>query len=720
MKTKFSRSNRSNKSMRAAMWVLGFACLQIPAIHAEDASKETPDKKDSATDDAELRNWIDVTVGANIIHGDKPAFQQRTQQPRDVWGGVTDFHYEMDVGKKALFEVDGRGIFDAHNYSLTLGYKDPDKGYLRAGFEEFTTYYDLSGGYFPGNQQFIDLYKGETGEIDRSKVFFEAGLTLENKPQIRVRYDYDAREGDKNSTMWGNTSLTGGAGARNIVPTRNHVDEERHTIVLDISHTIGNTEAGIGGRYSLSTYDNARYMRRNPGEASDRFLTHREDVDTDMFNAHAYTDTDFNERIKLTTGYSFTRLSTDVAGSRAIGDSFDASPLPAALQAFAQRQARDHGFYGLEGGTDVDQHVGTISVMYRPTENLTLVPSLRVESQSQEGGTEFTDVEVGTTAAKIVGSEEIGNARTRDFLDVTESIDVRYTGFTNWVLYARAELLEGSGNLKEADAMLEDAATLVIGRNTDSSRFTQKYTVGANWYPLRRLNLAGQYYHRVRDNDYNDIFDSTPVTTPAPAQGFYPAFIEHQRFMTDDANLRVTCRPFNNLTIMSRYDFQYTTYESRMEALPEVEGGRSTAHIITESVTWMPIQRMYVQASGSYTLDQLFSAADNLVPDRIQVSKNNYYTASGTIGFALTPKMDVSATYAYYLADNYDPGIFLTGLPLGASLEEHTIGASALYKFSKRMQLTTRYAYMTSRDETSGNNNDFHAHLISSTLRFRF
>jgi predicted porin len=129
---------------------------------------------------------------------------------------------------------------------------------------------------------------------------------------------------------------------------------------------------------------------------------------------------------------------------------------------------------------------------------------------------------------------------------------------------------------------------------------------------------------------------------------------------------------------------------------------------------------MYLQASGSYTLDQLFSPADNLVPDRIQVSKNDYYTASGTIGFALTPKMDLTATYSYYLADNYNPGIFLTGLPLGASLEQHTVGASVVYRFSKRMQLTTRYAYLTSSDESSGGNNDFQAHLVSSTLRFRF
>ena len=54
--------------------------------------------------------------------------------------------------------------------------------------------------------------------LDREKVFFEAGLTLENKPQVRLRYDYDTREGVKNSTSWGDSALIGIAGqVRKIV-----------------------------------------------------------------------------------------------------------------------------------------------------------------------------------------------------------------------------------------------------------------------------------------------------------------------------------------------------------------------------------------------------------------------------------------------------------------------------------------------------------------------
>lgn len=699
-------------------WLVGVAALGLPGAYAADEpKKEEPKKEEAPVDDSELRNWVEVGVGGNFVHGDKAAFQKRTQQPRDVWGGVTDFHYEMDVGKKSLFEVDGRGIFDAHNYSITLSYKDPDHGYARAGFEEFRNYYDLSGGYFPGNGAFLDLYR-DVGEIDRRKIFFEAGLTLENIPQVRIRYDYDDRAGTKNSTIWGDTTATGIAGqARKIVPSLNAIDEDRHTISLDISHTIGKTQAGIGGSYSVSTYDNARYMRRNPGEPSDRFLTHREGVENDTFNARAWTDTDFNDKVKFTTAYSYTKMDADVSGARAIGGAFDADPSPAALGAFARRQTRDHGFDSLTGGTKVDQHVGAISLMYRPTPDIAIVPSLRVESQDQHGDVGFRDIEVASGGGITV--EDVVATRNRDLLDVSESLEARYTGLTNWVFYARAELLQGAGNLREAEIALSAPATPAIQRESDSTRFTQKYTIGANWYPAKQLNLAVQAFHRDRENEYDHILDTTPPVTPPTGQGFYPAFIEKQQFVTEDANIRVTYRPLNNLTFVTRYDFQYTTIDSDMQLLPEVESARSTAHIVTESITWVPINRLYLQLSGSYTWDHLASDANEILP-RVQVSKNDYYTASATVGYALTDKTDVSASYSFYRAENYDPSIFAVGLPFNASLEEHMVGGSVVHRFNRRMQLTARYAFITSHDETSGGNNDFDAHLVSSALRFRF
>src|SRR3954469_16527736 len=92
-KTKICRWNFNTKATGAAACMVSLAFLISPASFAQDARKVSPKKEEPKTDDADLRNWIDVSVGGNFVHGDKPAFQQRTGQPRDAWGGVTDFHY---------------------------------------------------------------------------------------------------------------------------------------------------------------------------------------------------------------------------------------------------------------------------------------------------------------------------------------------------------------------------------------------------------------------------------------------------------------------------------------------------------------------------------------------------------------------------------------------------------------------------------------------------
>src|SRR5438045_5554214 len=41
-----------------------------------------------------------------------------------LFRSVEDFHYEHDVGKRGLFQLDGRGIFDNHDYDVKLDLRD--------------------------------------------------------------------------------------------------------------------------------------------------------------------------------------------------------------------------------------------------------------------------------------------------------------------------------------------------------------------------------------------------------------------------------------------------------------------------------------------------------------------------------------------------------------------------------------------------------------------
>jgi hypothetical protein len=679
----------------------------------------------------EFNNWVIFSFGNNFVDGDRAQFQRRFGLPAGPFGGIEDFHFETPFKKKGTFSIDGRGIFDNHDYDLKLDLSYPDKGFVRFGYREFRTYYDGSGGFFPGGtNHWISLYD-DALHVDRSEVWFEAGLRIPNQPEITFRYSHQSRNGKKDSTIWGDTGRLGLPGANNsraIVPTFLGIDEDRDTFALDVKHTVSKTDFGLGVRYDRIDNNDTRDIHRRPGEltgsataAADRFVTQHDEFEEDMLNAHGFTETRFNDRILFTTGYSFTRLDTDVGGSRIYGADYD----PIYDPLFARRQQRDEGFLDLRGGSKMDQFVMNMNLMLTPWENVSIVPSFRVEHQEQEGDVAYTQTSFAAPPGRLATTEDLRNTRERGFTDVSERLELRYTGFTNWVFYARGEWLEGVGSLKEIQADnnpdAPEGTSAIIKRNTDSDRFTQKYVLGVNWYPLRRLNMAAQYYHKVRENGYTHLVDST--TNMPPSANRYPAFLTDQDFATDDLNYRVTWRPLNNLTLVTRYDFQLSTVDTKGDFLANVQSAEMTSHILSEMISWTPCSRLYLQGSINYVLDQTQTGANTFVGSDtnniVPRSRNDYWNASIFATFVLDNKTDLSAQYFYYRANNYLNNSSASQ-PYGAGAEEQSVTATISRQLTKRLRCSLRYGYFTNRDQTSGGHNNYDAHLVFSSLQYRF
>jgi hypothetical protein len=717
---------------RTQMACVAMVALALPlSLHARDEAKPAPASADAKSEEApEYNNWLDLSVGSFFVSGDKAQFQQRHYMPSGVFGGIESFHFEEPFQKKGLFSIDGRGIFDNHDYDIKLELSHADKGFVRGGYREFRTYYDGSGGFYPGGtNHWFDLYNDQM-HIDRGEIWFEAGLTIPELPEITFHYSHEFREGMKNSTIWGDTVRLGIAGpnnSRGIVPAFRGIDEQRDIFTLDIKHTISATTLGIGARYEMLHNDDTLNIHRRPGEltgsatqAADRFVTQRDLFDSDMVSAHAFSETRFNDNVLFTTGYTFTTLETDVGGSRIYGTDYD----PVYDPLFARRQQRDEGFLDLTGGTKVDQHVANFNLMITPLEGLTLVPSVRIEREEQNSNVAFTQTSFGAAPARAATSEGLQNGREWGFTDVSESLEIRYAGVTNWVFYARGEWLEGQGDLKESQGLDDVEATntpAIILRKTDYDRFTQKYVTGVNWYPLRHLNMAAQYYHKVRQNDYSNPVDST-VNAP-PSTDRYPAYLTDQDFETDDFNYRVTWRPCLNLTLIGRYDFQLSTVNTKADLLKSLESGRTTTHIFAGSASWSPLNRLYLQGNINYVLDRTQTPANDFVGSdtnmMILPARNNYWNASAVVGYALDEKTDLQAQYFYYRANNYvDNSKF--SQPYGAGAEENGITVTIGRQLSRQLRLSLKYGYFDNRDQTSGGHNNYQAHQVYSSLHYVF
>jgi hypothetical protein len=663
-----------------------------PESEPDAEAEETP--IEAAPGD--YRNWFEVSVGGLIVDGDDAAAQRRLGLPSAPFGGVEQFHFERDVGERGLLKIDGRGIFDAEDYRLRIEYTDTEKGFLRGGFDQTRHYYDGSGGWFPANDLWFNLYDDQL-ELVRGAAFVEAGLRMANWPEITVRYSHAYRDGLKDSTIWGGTGLTGAAGLRSIVPSFQEIDERSDTVELEVQHTIGKTTYGGAFVFEHFELDNSLNLRRQPFEASDRHTTQKERVERDVYSARAFVDTALDPRLRLTTAYLFTTLDADFGGSRIIGSDYD----PVYDPVFARR---DVGFLGLMGASQVDQHVWNLNLLWTPLPYLSVLPAFRLENQSMDGHSAWME-----TGAADIAREA---ASSRDFLDLSQQIEVRYTGITNTVLYARGDWVQGDGNIFEHQAV-PAAADVELNRDSDFDRLSQKYTAGAHWYPLRRLNLHAQYYHKIRDDRY----------APDPAgyvnrSGLYPDFIREHDFVTDDVNVRVTWRPLDKLSLVSRYDFQQNTMDLEGAGAGSQRSGENTAHIISETITWTPISRLYIQPGFSYVWDVTESAAASGTAP-LEDARNDYFNVTCALGLVVDDRTDFQAQYSYYLADNFKD-VSMQTQPYGSGTEEHGILASLVRRISPRLRMTLRYGFFTSRNELAGGFNDYDAHLVYTSAQYLF
>jgi len=648
-------------------------------------------------------NWVDLSAGGFLTGGNKAQAQQRHQQGNSVFGGIEDLHYQADVATNTTFSVDGHSIFDNKDYSLSLGLVREKTGYLRFSASEFRTWYNGDGGFFPPSNIYYPL-SDDALALDRKNITFEGGLRLEKLPQITFNYSHDERDGQKDSTSWGLTHPAFDV-TRGLSPSFYDITERRDLFQLDATHHYKATDFGLGLSYESGKLNDTLKIDQFPGESVEQKITNQQGTSYDLFNVHAFTETWIKKNLMISSGFAYSDLDNDFSGSRVYGSDFDVGYVPAAQNGV--------GYYGLNGGSHLHEYVLDVNLLSKPIEHLSIVPSIRVSQEDWDASASGFET-LGTSAAVPFS----GNA-DRGVLDVRERLDLTYNGITNWVLYARAELTEGDGNLNQYGGLVPINGIGVPGvqNQTDDTRFFQKYSAGARWYPLRRLTFDFGGYYKLNHYDYNNFTDSTPNNS----FNRYPGYLVMQDFETYDGNFRVTWRPFNNVSSVTRYEYQWSTIHTSPDSisgLNEIETSQMRSHIIAEDITWTPWSRLYLQAGLNYVLSDTKTPASD-VTQAVLNAQNNYWTLNFSTGFVLDNKTDLNLGYFYYQADNYEDNSNF-GVPLGAGGHENGVTATLVRRLSKNVRVSLKYGYYAYKDDTFGGNRDYTANVIYTTLRYRF
>jgi hypothetical protein len=688
----------------------------------------TPDGKSTATTEEqpeEPKNWIELGIGGVITNGNTAQFEQAHHLPGDqVYGGIQDMHYEQNVGKDGTLTFDGHALWDINDYDIKVQLAKPKLGYISVGFTEFRTWYDGNGGFLPpkGGTWIAPLYPEM--HIDRGEIWVELGLRVPDLPEVTFRYTREFRDGQKDSTSWGDTNLTGLAvsNSKKIVPSLRDIDETRDIVTLDISKTFGNTDLLLGMRYEhIDDQDDFKNIRGAgqlpptvPPPGQQRFVTQHNNDDIDLFSGHVITESRLTDSLWFTAGYSYTTMENDTSGSRIFGTHFDSAagePIPTLGQ-------RDHSYIDLSGMAEIKYHVFDANLFWMPLENLTVLSGFRYTHESQDTDSTFLALEpvanVPPPGFHYGPPSPVSGERTSDYDRFAERVEVRYTGMKDWLFYAEGEWEEESGHVFEVQQDEEEP----LDKDTDF--LGQKYTIGATWYPTARLSMAGQYYHKIASYS-NDLFHAAGQR------------LLSQDWNTDNFNIRITFRPkmpvsLGTLVLVTRYDFRHTDIDGQWaldtEPLKEEQTGEIRKHVITESITWNPLARLFLQADASIVLNETDTPASQIVLSpftgpTVLNFRNDYWTVSAGAGYVIDDKTDVHVDYSFYRANDYVNNT-PAAVPYGMGATEHTVGATISRQLTKKVRLSLRYTYYNYTDETFGGHNDFEAHSIFSSLQFRF
>jgi len=708
---------------------------------------ETTDGKavTTATEEApEYKNWIELGVGGTIVNGDNAQFEQEHRLPADTaYGGIQDLHFEGPLGKDALFSVDGHAIWDTNDYDITLQLSKAKLGYIKAGFTEFRSWYDGNGGFFPHNDVFFAPPFPEM-HIDRGDAWVELGLRVPDWPEITIRYSHEFRFGQKDSTIWGDTNLTGLQppfnSTRKIVPSFRDIDEKRDIVSLEISKTIGNTDVLLGMRYEHNTNDYSLNMERGAGQlppavpppGQQRKVTQTQNDDVDLFSGHGITVTRITDNLWFTAGYSYTTITNDLSGTRIFGTHWDEAfgePVPTL-------GSRDHAFIDLAGTAQIKENLFNANLFWMPFDNLAILSGFRYTHQNNDSESTFIAEEPVRNTPPFTPTnpqggfhygvgEPANGARNSDYNLFAQRLELRYTGIKDWLFWVQGEWEEDYGSVNEFQTIDEEVP---LDKNTNA--LGQKYTIGATWNPSMRFSMAGQYFHRIAS--YNEDI----ITAD------FPRLVD-QDWNIDDFNIRMTFRPklpacMGSLALVTRYDFVHTSIDSQwffdgdipgfnrspVGTLAELQSGEIKKHVISEALNWNPLPRFFLQANFSYVLNQTDTPANNieLVPNAgptVVNFRNDYWTVTSGIGYIIDDKTDFYADYYFYCANDYYKNAAVA-VPYGMGATENAVSATITRQLNKQMRLLLRYGYFNYRDVTSGGHNNYRAHSLYSGLQVRF
>lgn len=622
------------------------------------------------------------------ISGSETAYQARTGKSKLGSSGIEDLSYGRDLAKDVSMSFDGHAMWGDGDYLGHLKLVKNEVGTLDFGYKSFTSFYDGLGGFFPLNNAFNPLQDRDL-RLVRGKLWVEGTFGMPDMPKVTVRFVNETRDGQKDTSILGDSNLTGlpttpaNNATRKFIAGYLDIDETHRQLDFRVSHTFGKTSANLGVIFDHIDNSDTRFMRRftNEGAATDRVLAQNESYDTDTVTVNGGTDTSFGSKFSISTNFSYSHSKSDIGGYRQDAVGY--------LPTFP--------FVDLNAKSKTNIYLGRIALKLKPFSDFFVEAALRAEDRYTKTDGTYRRI-TGSSAAALNQSKYGENSKLVE-TSYTPSLEVRYTGIKKVLLYANGSYRYLDGD----EQVVSPFASAVAGvASTDDIQEDQgRYSVGANWLPCAFFTVRSEAFIKNHENHFMGYGNSlgTSYVTGYKLKG---------------AKLTLNIKPHETLSLVLRGETQNGDMEVTRNTLATYDSMDARNRIFGASLTWSPIKQVYLQANGSLVYSYTSTAyprAGGAANTRLRNADNNYTTQSLVAGFAVAESTDVELEYSNYHCNNFHAEIASTAMPYGTSAREDAVTVGVKHKLTDRLRVNAKIGYINSRDDSLGGQANFKAKL---------
>ncbi|HTL71305.1 MAG TPA: hypothetical protein VL404_08455 [Candidatus Eisenbacteria bacterium] len=658
-----------------------------------------------------------------FVNGDASQFRAHHWMATGASGGVKEFGFEDEYPEGVTLTAEGHAIPDNGDYGAEIKLEKEGFGYLLLDYTQFRKYYGSSGGLY---NAFTTLKSSDTDRdltLNIGELSLEAGLRMENLPEITLDYTHEFKYGTKSRLTWTGVTegptVSGGAPdvLRKIGPSWQQIDEDVNKFGIKAEdelygfhwHSEQEWEyvraKNLREEKNLSTTPAAASGSNSDQKIRDQYTEPRSDLFTTILGLNKWFTKD---KVYASSDYRFSQLN-----GRELENTLE-----------LDQNGVPTNFSNPE--TILDAHsdnlytsntwVGSVSsFLWNP---LTVNTRLKAESIGRTSASTYPH---DNSPANNNGASKPNGAV--DQIDVSENqskvsnfgegLSFRYTGIPRTAIYNEYEFQQTRNNLYEDRR--SPSAGEVFSRQSISHMYRGSGVLGASFSPWNPVTLTTDVRHREDAIHYNNV-----RYTDNSASGAKSVFIDAQDIETNEWSSKIRFRPCRWFQPSFRVQLQDTAYET--QGSPDSDNWQEAgmeSQIYTWDVVIQPVDALLTTTSLSVQKAKMFTPARfDTTPASRPTYNADVLSALFSAEYSVNP--DVVLTGLTQWSDAGDFNNLGGAISYGADYTELDVSVGVRWTPRKDMTIEPKVAYYRYDPSPDLELGGYDAQVVSLDVSFKW